>query len=129
MFKEYKPSEKCYISDLLQIIKTMAAAPCGTERDIIQRKMNHIRRSAHDVTLSLMPSFVMQHVNCHLSSIDESLNRFDDIGNITEDAPTTFTTHNHYPRIDNKQQVRNLCINHFDFTRTPWTAFCHFRPI
>ena len=38
MFKEYKPSEKCYISDLLQIIKTMAAAPCGTERDIIQQE-------------------------------------------------------------------------------------------
>ena len=38
MFKEYKPSEKCYISDLLQINKIIAAAPCGTERDINQQE-------------------------------------------------------------------------------------------
>ena len=69
------------------------------------------------------------------------MNRFDDIGNITEDAPTTFTTHNHYPRIVNKQQVRTLCIDNLNFivtvtnllilqeSSTPCTAFCHLRPI
>ena len=38
MFKEYKPSEKCYISDWLQMNKIIAAAPCGTERDINQQE-------------------------------------------------------------------------------------------
>ena len=55
MSKEYKPSEKCYISDLLQIIKTMAAAPCGTERDIIQQE-NELYKT---ISVSYMVSTVV----------------------------------------------------------------------
>ena len=55
MFKEYKPSEKCYISDLLQINKIIAAAPCGTERDIIQQE-NELYKTISVISYSAISS-------------------------------------------------------------------------